>query len=338
MVKREIETKVSIARENQTDLSALVRANVEGLLRQMTHDHVIPTIDPKHLERSSKFVPWHKLVSITANDPNLRQKLESLIQEITEDDQWHIQGPDSGYPPASLKSLSERSGIPLRRLTEVMYPEKSTESLGNQLTLTEALYLCAATNISIQQLLTPPWWAISKLPYADLTEVEFLRTGSSIPTDRWISWLYSLEPLPEQDEFLFERNMSHPPPLGPRIDDDGRRVNKNRGIDPYDINDLDLGGLFSEKSWRGELNKLSPFEISKPSEENVTNQDPLVFDHHLNAMYWIGGLFVQFHKLLRVARRGGTAKRLDVFWQVTANNAAQLLGRLARLRRQQLSR
>jgi hypothetical protein len=46
MVKREIETKVSIARENQTDLSALVRANVEGLLRQMTHDHVIPTIDP----------------------------------------------------------------------------------------------------------------------------------------------------------------------------------------------------------------------------------------------------------------------------------------------------
>ena len=44
MVKREIETKVSIARENQTDLSALVRANVEGLLRQMTHDHVIPRL------------------------------------------------------------------------------------------------------------------------------------------------------------------------------------------------------------------------------------------------------------------------------------------------------
>ena len=337
MVRRETDAKVSIARANQIDLNALVRANLEGLLRQMTHDHVIPSIDPKHLERSGKFVPWSKFLTFSEKNQEMRGRLEQLIREITGNEDWHIQGYDIDYPPASLQSLAERSGIPQRRLTQVMYPEKPSESLGNQLTLSEALSLCAATNISIQQLLTPPWWAISKLPHADLAEVEYLKTGSPIPTDRWVSWLYSLEPLPEQQEFLFERNMSHPPPLGPRIDEDGRRVNKNRGIDPYDINDLDMGGLFSEKSWKGELNKLSLFETSKPSETSPSQKDPHFLERHLSAMYWIGGLFVQFRRLLRVARRKGSAKRLDVFWEATTNNIGQMLGRLARLRRHQIA-
>jgi hypothetical protein len=332
------ETKKKIAQETQTNLIALVRSNIEGLLRQMTHDHVVPKLDPTMLKRYKKPVSWHTLVTLTAHQPKQKARLESLVQEITGIKDWHVQGPHSGYPPASLAALSERSGIRVRRLTQVLYPEKSTESLGNQLTLGEALSLCAATNIALQQLLTPPWWAISKLEYADHGEVDYLMTFQSIPTDRWVSWLYSLEPLPYQDEHLFERNMSHPPPLGPRIDDDGRRVNRNRGVDIYDVNELDEQGLFSEKSWRPQLNTLNLFEVAKPSEVSSVNPDPVWHERHLSAMYWISGFLGQLRRLLRVARRRGTSKRLDVFWEVTMNNVAHLVGRLSRLRRQETSR
>lgn len=337
MAKRADESKRQIAGQTQTNLNALIRSNIEGLRRQMTHDHVVPHVDPTTLNRFKKPVAWHKLISITATQPKQRARIESLIQEITGEEGWHAQGPETGYPLASLDALSERSGIPLRRLTQVLYPESPSETLGNQLTLGEAVSLCAATNISLQQLLTPPWWAISKVDYADLAEVEYLDVVLPIPTDRWVSWLYSLEPLPHQDEHLFERSMSHPPPLGPRIDEDGRRVNRNRGVDSYDVNELDDEGLFSERSWRPQLNTLGLFQISPPSQPSAAHPDPVAYEHHLSAMYWIGGLFVQFRRLLRVARRKGSAKRLDVFWEATTSNIGQLLGRLARLRRHQIA-
>jgi len=331
------ETKKIIARDMQTNLPALVRSNIEGLLRQMTHDHVVPQLDPGKLKRYKKPIGLHKLVTLTEGHPEKRARLESLIQEITGQPGWHVQGPDSVYPPASLAALSERSGIPRRRLTQVLYPESAKDTLGNQLTLGEALALSAATNIAIQQLLTPPWWAISELEFSDLAEVDYLPTFSSVPTDRWVSWLYSLEPLPQQDEGLFERNMSHPPPLGPRIDDDGRRVNKNRDADIYDVNELDEQGLFSEMSWRAQLNRLNLFEVAKPSEVSSANPDPLRYERHLSAMYWISGFLVQLRRLLRMARGRGTSKRLDVFWEVTVNNVAHLVGRVVRLRRQETS-
>ena len=38
----------------------------------------------------------------------------------------------------------------------------------------------------LQQLLTPSRRAISKLKYADITEVEILDKVSAIPMDRWV--------------------------------------------------------------------------------------------------------------------------------------------------------
>jgi hypothetical protein len=338
MSKRADEAKKRIAEQTQTNLNALVRSNVEGLLRQMTHDHVVPRLDPRKLKRYKKPVALLKLINLTESNPEKRARLESLIQEISGQPDWHVQGPDSDYPPASLAALSECSGIPRRRLTQVLYPESTKDTLGNQLTLGEALALSAATNISIQQLLTPPWWAISKLKYSDLAEVDFLPTFSSVPTDRWVSWLYSLEPLPQQDGGLFERNMSHPPPLGPRIDDEGRRVNKNRDADIYDVNELDEEGLFSEKSWRGQLSNPRLFEVAKPSATSATHPDPVRHEKHLSGMYWVSGLFVQLRMLLRAARKRGTGNHLDALWEVSASNAGHLAGRIARLRRQQSRR
>jgi len=338
LARRADELKRQIAGQTQTNLNALIRSNVEGLRRQMTHDHVVPDLDPTTLKRFKKPVAWHKLITLTANQPKQRARLESLIREITGNSDWHVQGPETGYPPASLTWLSEKSGIPRRRLTQVIYPESKKESLGSQLTLVEALQLCAATNISLQQLLTPPWWAISKVDYADLAEVEYLDMVPAIPTDRWVSWLYSLEPLPHQDEHLFERNMSHPPPLGPRIDEDGRLVNGNRGVDSHDVNEFDDEGLFSERSWRPQLNTPELFQISSPSEPSAMHPDPVTYERHLSAMYWISGFLVQLRRLLRVARRRGTVTRLDVFWEMTINNIGHLVGRLVRLRRQRVPR
>ncbi len=335
MSSRQAEQKSQLARESQTNLNVLLRSNIEGLLRQMTHDHVVPKIAPSTLHRYKKPTPWHRLLAVTASQPKQRARMESLIREITGDKDWHVQGPETGYPPASLARLAEKADIPERRLRQIMYPEGAEDSLGNQLTLAEALRLCAATNISLQQLLTPPWWAIATIEFADLSEVEYLGAGRSVPTDRWVSWLYSIEPLPFQDEFLFERNMSHPPPLGPRFDEDGRRVHKNRGVDFHDVNEMDRESLFSEKSWRAELNSLTLFEAIRPSEQSSTSPDPVRFQRHLSAAFWISGLFVQIRRLLRASRKRGTSKKLDSFWEVTSKNVAHLLGRLARLRRQQ---
>lgn len=159
-----------------------------------------------------------------------------------------------------------------------------------------------------------------------------------IPTDRWVSWLHSLEPLPHQDEHLFERNMSHPPPLGPRLDEDGRRVNRNRAVDLQDVNELDDESLFSERSWRPQLNTPELFQISSPSEPSAVHPDPVAYERHLSAMYWISGFLVQLRRLLRVARRRGTSKRLDIFWEMTISNVGHLVGRLVRLRRQEKRR
>jgi hypothetical protein len=85
------------------------------------------------------------------------------------------------------------------------------------------------------------------------------------------------------------------------------------------------------------LDSLNLFAVAKPSEVSSVNPDPVRHERHLSAMYWISGFLVQLRRLLRVARRRGTRKRLDIFWDVSVNNIAHLVGRLARLRKHETS-
>lgn len=316
-------------------LNALVRSNLNAYRRQMTHDRIVASLKPAHVKDSLKQIGWDRLSFMMLNDSKLRKEVEEEIAAICGVEGWHAQGHETDFPEASLASMSKASGVPETRLKQVLYSPSKPPSLGQQLTLFEALALSASMNISLQQLLTPPWWTMHEISRVSFAEVAYLGSKEPIPTDRWLTWLYGWEPLPHQDEFLFERNMSHPPPLGLRLDEAGQRIHRNRHPDFPEINKHNSDGLFSKGSWYPRLNKHRELGYDEPSRESSGYPDQSPLFRHLNASFLSVGILVHIRKLLRVSRRSGRWPTLDTFWTLMTSNISQLLGRLSRLRRLQ---
>ena len=318
----------------QGNLNALIASNIGAFRRQMTHDRVVERLKPLHVKMGRSQIGWDRLSGLMKTGFELKKRVEDEIARICDSEGWHVQGHETDFPEASLKAVAASSGIGEARLKQVIYADYSQDSLGNQLTLAEALALSAAFNVSIQHLLTPPWWAMHEI-MAGFQEVDYLKLGQMIPTDRWISWLYGWEPLPTQEEFLFERNMSYPPPLGERLDEAGRKIHRNRNPDFPEINKFNADGLFSKGSWYRHINKHYELGRDVPSLESSTYPDQHPLFRHLSASFLTLGILVHIRKVLRVARRPGRWTSIDKFWDVMVANIAQLLGRLVRVRRQQ---
>jgi len=329
--RNELEEISALLRGN---LNALIASNINACRRQMTHDKVVEGLKPANVGKGRSQIGWDRLNGLMEADFELKKTVEEEIAQICDSEGWHVQGHETDFPEASLRAVAVSSQIAEARLKQVIYGDFSQTSLGSQLTLFEALALSAAFNISIQQLLTPPWWAMHEI-MAGFRQVDYLNQGQGVPTDRWISWLYGWEPLPTQEEFLFERNMSHPPPLGTRLDEAGRKIHRNRHPDFPEINKVNADGLFSRGSWFSQLNQHLRLEQDKPSSESSRYPDQVELFRHLNGAYFLLGIVVHIRKLLRVARRRGKWASTDKFWELMVANLGQLLGRLVRLRRQQ---
>jgi hypothetical protein len=321
-----------------TDLNALVRSNVNALRRQITHDRFIATTKLAVLAPGRQQLGWDNLFKLVQLDQDLLKKVEAELSVIIGDESWHLQGTEEDYPAVSLVRLGELSGVPERRLREALLEKERPKSLGRNFTLEEVVAIAAATDTSLQQLLTPPWQQINRLTIIGGHSVQYLSGKPSVELDRWLSWLYGMEPLPFQNDFLFERNNSYSLPFGKRFDSIGRAVHKNTKSGSGDIETFNEDGMFSRASWFKMLNSNNVLGQNLPSEADGKYVASSLLGAPFKGAYIVTGLMTQIRKLLRLARKKGQSARLDSHWILTSTNSSFLMGRLARLRRIQAKR
>lgn len=249
-----------------TDLNAVVRSNVNALRRQMTHDHLVATKYVKKVAGGRKQLGWDGLYKFMSLDPELREEVEEELAKLVGEEGWHLQGNESDYPAISVERLAEHAGVSPRRLREALIHQPGPTPTSKELTLSEAASIAAATNVSLQQLLTPPWRAIFRLESDLGGTVQFLPNQGPVALDNWMLWISGLEALPKQNEYVFERNQSFPPEFGERFDGLGRRINRNSRPSPREVEEFNSSVIFSGKkmSWFSFLNQTKFLPATPP--------------------------------------------------------------------------
>lgn len=315
-----------------TDMNALVRSNLNALRRQMTHDHLVAKPFLKAVLGGRKQLGWDTLFKYITVHPELRREVELELSSVLDVEGWHLQGNERDYPPISLAALAERSGVSGRRLREVMSTTASPTPIAKQLTLQEAFSIAAAANVSIQQLVTPPWGAIRDIDVFYGSEVEFLPVQGTIPLDNWMHWIFGLESLPKQNEFVYERNQSFPPELGDRFDKKGQKINMNNRPSPAEIEEFNAAFIFGgrKRSWFAFLRNSVFLPPIAPSEEDSKFRYENPSHQPFFGAYVLNGLLTHLRRLIRTSRKPTSVKRLDQQWILVTNNVAFLTSRIAR--------
>jgi hypothetical protein len=315
-----------------TDLNAVVRSNVNALRRQMTHDHLVATKYVKKVAGGRKQLGWDGLLKFMTIDPQLKHQVEEELAELVGQEGWHLQGNETDYPPISVERLAEHAGVSPRRLREALIHQPGPTPTSKELTLSEAASIAAATNVSLQQLLTPPWGAIFRLDTLFGGTVEYLPNQGRVALDNWMLWVSGLEALPRQNEYVFERNQSFPPEFGERFDSLGRRINKNSRPSPQEIDEFNSSVIFSGRkmSWFSFLNQSKFLPSTPPSQEDAVFKDASAWFRPFHSAFILNGLLAHERRMIRTARKSSNLKRLDKHWIYVSANLAFLLGRLAR--------
>jgi len=314
-----------------TDINAVIRSNINALRRQMTHDHLAATKFVKSVSNGRKQLGWDTLFKYMSLDPQLREDVETELSVVVAEEGWHLQGNEVDYPPISVKKLAEKAGVSGRRLREFLIEQSGLTSTAKQLTLLEALAIAAATNTSIQQLLTPPWREIHKLDTLYGGRVEYLPNQNWVGLDNWLHWVFGLEALPHQNEFVFERTQSFPPQLGLLRDRGGHQMHRNSRPSPAEIIDFNQNVMLGNKtSWFSSINQRRLFPSTPPSEEDTWITDADDWSRPFKGAFLLTGLLTHIRRLLRVSRKVAQPSRLNSHWILVTANVSFLLGRMAR--------
>lgn len=315
-----------------TDLNAVVRSNVNALRRQMTHDHLVATTYLAKVTRGRKQLGWDRLHMFMTVDPQLREQVEEDLAVLVGQEGWHLQGNETDYPAISVERLAEHAGVSPRRLREALVHQPGPTPTSKELTLSEAASIAAATNVSLQQLLTPPWNALFRVDSLFGRDVEYLPNQGVVSLDNWLLWIHGLEALPRQNEYVFERNQSFPPEFGEKFDTMGRRLNRNNRPSPQEINEFNSAVIFSGKrmSWFSFLNQTKFLPSTPPSQGDTAFKDASPWFRSFQAAFILNGLLAHQRRMIRTARKSSDLKRLDKHWIYVSANLVFLLGRLVR--------
>lgn len=315
-----------------TDIDAVVRSNLNALRRQMTHDHLVAQAFLRAVLNGRKQLGWDTLFKYIIINPELRREVEAELSSVLGVEGWQLEGNERDYPSISLAALAERSGVSLRRLREVESTNSSPAPVSKQLTLSEALSIAAAANVSIQQLITPPWGAIRELDSFYGSHVDYLPKQGSIALDNWMHWIFGLEALPRQNEYVYERNQSFPPELGDRFDKTGRKVHMNNRPTPAEIGEFNESFIFGGKrrSWFKFLQGVALLPSTPPSLEDAKFRDKSPSQQPFVGAYLLNGVVTHLRRLIRASRKPSGLRRLDNNWVLVTNNVAFLVGRIAR--------
>ena len=195
-----------------TDLNSIIRENFEFLKEQM----VIDACDVRFIKEDGKdWIEKRKgktIQEIAKSDLSIRLRLENFLGEEMGVEGWHFQSDDLDFPNPTRQWISDKTGIQVKRLENLDKPQKiypgGGRSGGLAFTVEELVAIARATHTSIQFLLTPSATRIVSCKSSGF-KLSLGKVSSTNTASRWILWLYSLRPLPEQSAFLFERNSSY---------------------------------------------------------------------------------------------------------------------------------
>ena len=310
------------------DLNAVIRENFEFLKEQM----VIDACDVRFIREDGK--DWVKkrtgktIQEIAKSDESIRFRLENFIGEELNVDGWHFQSDDLDFPNPTREWISAKTGIPVKRLENLDKPQKfypgGGRTGGLAFTVEELVAIARATHTSIQFLLTPSASRIaSGRPssyQSSLGKVLHASTAS-----KWILWLYSLRPLPEQSAFLFERNGSY---LA------GELEARTKTAKPF--RDDVIKGL--ARSRYGAFSMFSSIENYDPLDKNLAEVKistplksvPTKAEQELWEVKNTFGIFVELRKLMRDETLKSSEKLTASRWRT---GSAKLLNHLVRLGR-----
>jgi hypothetical protein len=311
-----------------TDLNSVIRENFEFLKEQM----VIDACDVRFIREDGK--DWVKkrtgktIQEIAKSDESIRFRLESFIGEELNVDGWHFQSDDLDFPNPTREWISVKTGIPVKRLENLDKPQKfypgGGRTGGLAFTVEELVAIARATHTSIQFLLTPSASRIaSGRTFGYQSSVGKVLHAST--ASRWILWLYSLRPLPEQSTFLFERNGSY---LA------GELEARTKTAKPF--RDDVIKGL--ARSRYGAFSMFSSVENYDPLDKNLAEvkistplkSKPTKAEQELWEVKNTFGIFVELRKLMRDETLKSNEKLTTSRWR---SGVAKLINHVVRLGR-----
>lgn len=285
-----------VAPIDEVDIDATIRGNVLYLLDQIVLDIAASRLELEHgPEWLSKALVGMNPQKWLDEVDRFRFHLEKVAEEVSDQPGWHFQNMRiEELPRPTNKWLSQRSGLSVGQINQLIYAKNENGTFGGKpFKVSELILLANALSTTLQFLLTPKLDIILKDPtisYHKGNRRRFIKTSVS----QWHLWLFSLAPLPEQNQFLFEKHGSHF--AGFREEKKSR--NEKPGISPTakSAADIELGPLTA-------FNRIAD---DKPLNEKFIIKPDLKVrlgkshkDAELEILHANLSLFVELRKILR---------------------------------------
>lgn len=277
------------------DVNAIIRANVAFLRRQALHDDLEARYVADHGLKWEEEFRKRTSTFMTLKNPAMREALTNYVREMTGDKDFHFQE-ETEWPPITLNEVTRRTGIAEARLRAVLEPKAEYDggsaTGGQPFTVDELLALAAAFEVTPAYLLTPPREFLGDEDELRVVAVSGPYGEPAVSTARWVLWLHNLLPLPAQNPYRFERNLSYSSAFVDPLPRNSKPT-KDRVIDAIDRTRR------SKMSYFSKLGNFSPL----PREKQVDfSAAPLVRkprDRNVTSIVHTNGVFFELRKALR---------------------------------------
>lgn len=277
------------------DVNAIIRANIAFLRRQALHDDLEARYVAEHgIEWENEF-RRRTLSFMTLKDTAMREVLTNYVREMTGDKNFNFQE-ETDWPPITLEEVVTRTRIPKPRLRSILEPKaeygSGSATGGQPFTVDELLALAAAFEVTPAYLLTPPREFLGAEDELRVAAVSNVDGEPAVSTARWVLWLHNLLPLPKQNPYRFERNLSYSSAFVDALPRN-RKPSKDRVIDIINRTRRARASYFSQLGNFGPPPKMWRVDFSAA---------PLVKsprDRNLTSIVHANGIFFELRKALR---------------------------------------
>lgn len=312
---------------DEVDIDATIRGNILYLLDQIILDIAASRLEAEHgAEWLSKVLVGMDPQKWLNEVDRFRFHLEKVVEEVAEQPGWHFQNMRiEELPRPTNKWLSQRSGLSVGKINQLIYAQNENGTFGGKpFKVSELILLANALSTTLQFLLTPKLDTILQDPtisYHKGNRKRHTRTTVS----QWHLWLFSLVPLPEQNQFLFEKHGSHF--AGFREEKKSR--NEKPGISPAakSAADIEFGPLtafrrIADDKPLEEKFKVKP-DMKVPAGKLYRNAELEILQANL-------GLFVELRKLLRHSTLSESKVRLLTLFEIGSEKIRSQMAQIMR--------
>jgi hypothetical protein len=308
------------------NINAVIRANFNFFEEQMLYDHCEVELKKEFGEEWVVAKTGKTLKQIAIDDGKFKLSLEKILQKASNEPDWHFQTTELDFPKPTLEWTASQTGLDeglISRLKSDKKKHNSGATGGQPFLVQDLLALAIGFNTSVQAFLIPPVnsWD-EKIDI--LFQAKFREKIVSTSLGAWFLWLHNLKALPEQHQYLYERNNSY---VGVTP------VQKHGNAEVF------RGDLLEQfaKSRFGHLSHFESVEDFAPTSDHLVNVlDPLKINHlamQISTIHVAIGLLVELRKLLRRETAEGPESQLEERIETGMPKIQNYVRRLVRLLR-----